>query len=241
MTFTSSNEYLGQEEFQVALRPGRVAYLIASESVDGYRRAVQGACTRWGGVSEPICTVNEDGTLPPFWKQVIELANVDAIVVVDADFDAGIKIAFDLGLSAFTFEHIIYAGLGQMTCYPSVVNNDSGVSDVSTPWAPHGLKTLWTCAESTASLWAITANGTLSEEVVDEVKVSGEPIVIQKIRCNWPSLKSAVRLFSIGRHRSFGNGGRRRALRHGPGSFGSSKRTRFGVVSTTGIDEHSGR
>ena len=70
--------------FTVTVRPARAACLIAESSRDGFRRAVQETCTRWGGLTEPIIPVPEDGTIGPNYQQVIELSHVDGLVNVDA-------------------------------------------------------------------------------------------------------------------------------------------------------------
>ncbi|WP_298211611.1 hypothetical protein, partial [Ferrimicrobium sp.] len=80
-----SREYLGQEDFRMAIAPARVAYLIGEESVSGFKRAIQEACTRWGGVTEPIIPVGPEVELDDQWRTIAELADVDELVNVDCD------------------------------------------------------------------------------------------------------------------------------------------------------------
>ncbi len=55
----ASPDYVGPTAARAAILPARVIYLVADESESGLRRAVQEACTRWGGMTEPIVSVNQ--------------------------------------------------------------------------------------------------------------------------------------------------------------------------------------
>jgi hypothetical protein len=69
--------------------PARAAYLIVEGSETGFRRAVQEASSRWGGMSEPIVPVKPGGGVDDWWRQVVGLTAADAVVNVDVlDADA---------------------------------------------------------------------------------------------------------------------------------------------------------
>jgi hypothetical protein len=78
-----SVDYLGLTPPRVAVLPARVAYLIGADSATGLRRAVQEACTRWGGMSEPIIPVKPGGEVEAWWQQVATAAALDEEVSVD--------------------------------------------------------------------------------------------------------------------------------------------------------------
>ncbi|MER6206569.1 hypothetical protein [Streptomyces sp. NPDC001642] len=93
----NSRRYLGQAVMEAAVLPSRAAYLIAVGSEAGFRVAVTRASSRWGGMTEPVVEASASG-LSVYHEQVVRIADVEALVNVDADpLDAG-KIAESLGL-----------------------------------------------------------------------------------------------------------------------------------------------
>lgn len=58
--------YLGVSPVTVAVLPARVAYLISETSTTGFRRAVQEASCRWGGMTEPVIPVKSNGQCEPW-------------------------------------------------------------------------------------------------------------------------------------------------------------------------------
>jgi hypothetical protein len=69
-----SGDLLTHRTFRVAVVPARAAYLTASRSSAGFRRAVQEACTRWGGATEPILQVSPAGKLSPWNSRCLSSA-----------------------------------------------------------------------------------------------------------------------------------------------------------------------
>ena len=65
-----SRDYVGPTAVQAAVLPARAVYLVADGSEGGLRRAVQEACTRWGGMTEPVVPVKPGGEIDPWWQQV---------------------------------------------------------------------------------------------------------------------------------------------------------------------------
>jgi hypothetical protein len=60
----------------------------------GFRRAVQEALCRWGGMTEPVIPVKSDGQCEPWWHQAVDLARVDQVINVDVpDADAANRAA----------------------------------------------------------------------------------------------------------------------------------------------------
>lgn len=174
----AKGEYLGQEEFQIVVGPARVAYLIRMNSEAGYRRAVQEASTRWGGFSEPIVPVRASGKIDGFWRQVVELANVDEVVNVDAPATAAYAAAKSLGLDLVPLQAIDRSGPGQFTCHPGVTSSQSTMTHVSLKDEPDlvTVRTVWNYAGSRQDMWAITAAGSLTPEAAQAARDLSEPI-----------------------------------------------------------------
>jgi hypothetical protein len=80
-----SQDYVGPTAVRAAVLPARAVYLVADGSEEGLHRAVQEACTRWGGMTEPIIPVKPGGEVDEWCEQVISLARADSAVNVDAD------------------------------------------------------------------------------------------------------------------------------------------------------------
>jgi hypothetical protein len=93
-----SRDYVGPTAVEAAVLPARAVYLVADGSEGGLRWAAQEACTRWGGLSEPIVPVKPGGEIDPRWQQVVSTARADGAVNVDADPDDAAKVAETLGL-----------------------------------------------------------------------------------------------------------------------------------------------
>lgn len=156
--------YLGEYEFQAILGPARVAYLVRTGSGSGVRRAVAEACTRWGGQTEPIIPVRANGFLDPFWKQVIEVANLDGLVNIDVDDSVAKAVANRLKLGVVPIKHIDDYGTGSFNCNPLVVGDPAPTS----PWA---------YAKETLDLWAIVAAGTFTPQAQQENQRSSQPLI----------------------------------------------------------------
>lgn len=148
----TTQEYLGQAVFDVAVSPGRVAYLIRHGSRDGFRRAVQEACTRWGGQTEPIVPVPADGPVQGWWRQVVELARVEAIVNIDVPDVEATNVASILSLPMIPLSHID-AGLvaSSFTAHPSAIENPPNHDQ-------------YLLAAPDAPLWQVTAAGDLADD-----------------------------------------------------------------------------
>ncbi len=114
-------EYLGQRSLRVAVLPARSVYLIADSSASGLRRAVQEACTRWGGMSEPIIPVKLGGEVDRWWRQVAGVASVDQAVNVDLPPEDAAAAAVALGLELVPLAEIDRSGAGMFTVHPGTV------------------------------------------------------------------------------------------------------------------------
>jgi hypothetical protein len=151
--------YLGQSVLRVAVLPARVAYLVQGGSESGVRRAVQEACTRWGGMSEPIIPVKPGGALDPWWRQVTALAAVDQLVNVDVSTD-DIPAAVDaLSLEVVDITDIARAGIGRFTTPPG------GIWPAMTPHtAALGIASPFLVASDTQPLCDAVGVGELTDE-----------------------------------------------------------------------------
>jgi hypothetical protein len=114
----AGGEYLGQTALQVAVLPARVAYLVRTGSSSGLRRAVQEACCRWGGMTEPIIPVESGGGVTEWWLQVLTVAAVDQLVNVDLPFGDAEAVAALVGLSVKDLDEY---GIGNTTVHPAAV------------------------------------------------------------------------------------------------------------------------
>jgi hypothetical protein len=115
--------YEGQSVLRVAVLPARVAYLVRDDSESGVRRAVQEACTRWGGMSEPIIPVKPGGEIDPWWLQVVTVAAVDEAVNVDVEAEGVAAAREALGLEVVPLASIDRAGTGMFTMHPGGVGS----------------------------------------------------------------------------------------------------------------------
>jgi hypothetical protein len=115
-------DYLGQASLRATVVPARAVYLVREGSSSGFRRAVQEASTRWGGMTEPIVPVSADGNLDgAWWRRVVELASVDGAVNVDVPGDNAAAVAGELGLTLVPLAHIDRTGPVMWTCHPAWV------------------------------------------------------------------------------------------------------------------------
>lgn len=140
--------------FKVTVRPARAAYLIAEGSRDGFRRAVQETTSRWGGQTEPIITVLEDGTIAPDHRRVIEVAHVDGLVNVDAPTDYATSLAESFEMHLTPIDHIDQVGVTMFTSHPA---------DLALPATVDGSNGYVIAAEG-APLWQVAAAGDLRSE-----------------------------------------------------------------------------
>ncbi|GGT26060.1 hypothetical protein GCM10014713_18900 [Streptomyces purpureus] len=136
------------------MRPARAAYLIAEGSRDGLRRAVQEATSRWGGQTEPIVPVPEDGTIAPDHRRVIEVAHVDGLVNVDAPADHAQSLAESFDMQLTPIDHIDRWGATRCTSHPA---------DLALPATIDGSNGYVIAAEG-APLWQVAAAGDLRSE-----------------------------------------------------------------------------
>jgi hypothetical protein len=94
-------------------------YLVREGSKSGFRRAVQEASTRWGGMTEPIVLVSTEGHLDEWSRQAMELANIDGAVNVDVPEEDATSAAAELGLALVPLAHIDRTGPVRWTCHPA--------------------------------------------------------------------------------------------------------------------------
>ncbi|UKD58587.1 hypothetical protein L3Q65_18290 [Amycolatopsis sp. FU40] len=157
-------EYLGQAVLDVSIAPGRVAYLICEGSRDGFRRAVQEACTRWGGQAEPIIPVGAGGTVAEWHQQVVELAGVEAVVNIDLPDDDAATAAQALNQVLIPLAHIDNPPVASsFTVHPSWVENP--------PNSPDG----YIVAAVNAPLWQVAVAGDLTADHLAALNQPGRP------------------------------------------------------------------
>lgn len=117
----NGRDYVGPTAVRAAVLPARAAYLIADGSDAGLRRAAQEACTRWGGMSEPIIPVKPGGDLDPWWPAMVSMVRADIAVNVDAGSDDAAGAASKLGLELVSLADIDRVGIGAFTVHPSAI------------------------------------------------------------------------------------------------------------------------
>jgi hypothetical protein len=116
-------DHPGSALVTLALVPARAAYLVRAGSRKGIRRAVQEASTRWGGLTEPIIPTRRNGTVDSWWRHVVRVANVDALVDVDAGPALAESVAETFGLPLIAIKDIDRAGPTRWTTHPSSLPN----------------------------------------------------------------------------------------------------------------------
>lgn len=141
----ASPDYIGPTAVRAAVLRARVVYLIADGSDSGLRRAVQEACTRWGGMTEPIVPVKPGGEFEPGYGQITSLARVDAAVNVDAPSADASAAAAELGKDLISLADIDNFGLSAFTVHPSVTGpaHQDGYIPYAIPLAAGNLYRLW--------------------------------------------------------------------------------------------------
>lgn len=141
----------GPTIFRAAFAPARAVYLVRPRSRDGFRRAIQEASTRWGGMAEPIIPVRKGGKIDGWWRQVTEVANVHTAVNVDLDPTDAATAAAGLQLPLVPIADLDRFGQhGAWTCHPS-----------SLPAITEHLPVI---AQQAAPLWAAVAAGDVTRE-----------------------------------------------------------------------------
>lgn len=63
---------LQDQSFEVTMVPARAAYFFKSGSIDGFKRAIQEATSRWVGMTELMIPVGDEGVIDSKWLQVLE-------------------------------------------------------------------------------------------------------------------------------------------------------------------------
>lgn len=154
----SRPDYIGPSAVRAAVLPARVVYLIADGSEGGLRRAVQEACTRWGGMTEPIVPVKPGGGFQPWFGQLVSLARVDAAVNVDAPSADATAAAAELGIDLVSLANIDTIGLSAFTVHPSVTGPAHQDNYIPYTIPPEG-----------AALWEVVGAGDLTAEHLDAI------------------------------------------------------------------------
>jgi len=149
---------VGPTAVRAVVLPGRAAYLVADGSEEGLRRAVQEACTRWGGVAEPVVPVKPGGEVETWWEQVVSLACVDAVVNVDADPGDASAVAGRLGLELVALADIDRTGLAAFTVHPSAVAPEQLPGQIA-----------YVMASEKRQLWEVAGAGDLTDEHLDSM------------------------------------------------------------------------
>jgi hypothetical protein len=154
-----SQDYVGPTAAQAAVVPARAVYLVADGSEGGLRRAVQEACTRWGGMTEPILPVKRGGEIDPWWQQVVSTTRADSAVNVDADPDDAAAVAEALGLDLVPLADIDHRGLAAFTVHPDAV----GPGELPGPNA-------YVMASEKRELWEVVGAGDLTDEHIESMR-----------------------------------------------------------------------
>lgn len=156
-------EYRGQMAMQAAVLPARAVYLIREGSSEGFRRAIQEASTRWGGLTEPIIEVPSDGSVQPGYRQVVELSGAVGAVNVDLSDEQAKHAATQLDLDCVPLARVDRDGATRFTCHPSHTAR-------SQPGWTHVL------ARERGNLWEAIAAGDLTDEAFSEMQRSSLPV-----------------------------------------------------------------
>lgn len=143
--------------FEVTLRPARAVYLVdATPGADrgGVRRAMQEASTRWGGASELIVLVDEDGAVDQRDRTMVKLSRADGAVNVNLARERAEVAARTLDLNLVPLSGIDSHGPVIGTANPGAIG------DFRTADGSNG----FLVATRGGKLWEAAAAGDLTEE-----------------------------------------------------------------------------
>lgn len=161
-----NDEYLGQSRFRVVVRPHRVAYFIAGRDRGSFRRAIQEASTRWGGITEPIIPVSAQGRVTPARKQILETAGVDGVVTIDLPRPVAERAARSVQLPSVPIEHLAHTW-DRQTCNPALIATVPAASQL-------------TIASSGGPLWEAVAAGDLNEDQMVQLRESPATLPLRR-------------------------------------------------------------
>jgi hypothetical protein len=153
-----SRDYVGPTAVRAALFPGRAVYLIADGSEAGLRQAVQEACTRWGGMTEPIIPVKPAGDVDEWWQQVVSLARADGVVNVDVDPEDAAVVARKLGMDLVPLADIDRTGAAAFTVHPSAIGPEQMPGDIA-----------YVMASEKRQLWEVAGAGDLTDAHLESI------------------------------------------------------------------------
>lgn len=153
-----ARDYVGPTAVQAAVLPGRAVYLVAEGSAVGLRRAVQEACTRWGGMTEPIIPVKPSGDVDVWWEQVVSLTRADSVVNVDVDPQDAAGIAGKLGMDLIPLSDIDRTGVAACTVHPSAVGPEQLPGYIA-----------YVMASEKRQLWEVAGAGDLTDAHLESV------------------------------------------------------------------------
>jgi hypothetical protein len=142
--------YSGPASLGAVVLPARAAYIIRAGSRSGFRRAIQEASTRWGGMCEPVIPVRRGGAVDRWWRQTVETAGVAAAVNIDVPPEDAQNAGAALSLPVVDLADIDRAGPARFTVHPSALP----VKTESVPVLP----------AAGADLWLATAAGDITAE-----------------------------------------------------------------------------
>jgi hypothetical protein len=148
-----SPEYVGPTAVRAAVLPARAVYLIADGSDSGLRRAVQEACSRWGGMTEPVIPVRPGGEFDPWAGQVASLSRADTAVNVDVPPADASAAAAKLDLELVPLARIDIVGMAAFTVHPAAIG--PAHQDGNIPY---------TIPREHAALWEVIGAGDLTAE-----------------------------------------------------------------------------
>lgn len=118
------------------------------------------ASGRWLGITEPILPVGDGGTLAPLWRQILEYANVRALVTVDLEAATCSRLGEELGLPVVSIDHIDHTSPSRYSYHPSIL--DESVNPPNSPLSfldEISRGSQWTSASEDSSLWEIAGAG----------------------------------------------------------------------------------
>lgn len=158
MDLPDGRDYVGPTMVRAAVLPGRAVYLVTDESEKGLRRAVQEACTRWGGMTEPIIPVKQDGEVDPWCEQVVSLSRADSAVNVDVDPEDAAAVAGKLGLTLVPLADIDATGTAAFTVHPSAVGPEQMPGSIA-----------YVMASEKRQLWEVAGAGDLTDAHLESI------------------------------------------------------------------------
>jgi hypothetical protein len=176
---STGSTYLGQYNINFAIRPERLGYLLRKGSAEEFGQAVREATSRWGGLTEPMITYGDDGSIAPALGLTLVHPVDNFTVVGDSSNEELTNLRRQISADILQFDQVGELGLHQLAVQPKPDPDDRRLILVtpSEPW-PAPIY----AAKDGDSIAAIAAAGLVDEQGWKVWQQFGYPLTAME----WP-------------------------------------------------------